>query len=606
MITAIAMVPLMGALALGVDYAQMSRERQAALSALDAAGIATARYISEGADDAQAIAYAQQFFEANLGPVDPADTNLEVTPPNQNITGGGTLKLRVAVAYHPYFLPTFHYLLGIGTSPDTLTFRASSEVRLKNTLEVALVLDNSGSMDDQGSGARKKRIDLLKDAAKELVETISKEAAQMKQIQKPVQFGLVPFAGAVNVGPSHAGDSWMDTDGLSPVHHENFDWSSMTGNKRVEKSGGVYVKKGSGWGSEEGQIVTRFTLFDSIMRKNGSTAKHATHWQGCVEMRPYPYALDDTAPSTARPATLFVPMFAPDETDRTDGGWTSRPANNNWWPDDTTSTNDAKRQAYMPKYFKVQDVSALGDGEGPNAGCTTKPITPLTDVSTAAGVETVKDAIDAMQPLGATNVTEGISWGWHVVSSGAPFTQGRRESEKGNDKVVIVLTDGANTYYTPDSVSANSYSGSGWRSGGNDLAGNKSIYSNYGYAGKNYDGTGKSRLYMGLSSDSGVNTSRFDNANFTNAMADHMSQVCENAKAAGLVVMTVALDLNSRNTTEAEQIAALKKCASDSRIRRDPDEPSKPAKLFWNATGSSLNDDFKAIGDELSNLRIVG
>jgi hypothetical protein len=29
-------------------------------------------------------------------------------------------------------------------------------------------------------------------------------------------------------------------------------------------------------------------------------------------------------------------------------------------------------------------------------------------------------------------------------------------------------------------------------------------------------------------------------------------------------------------------------------------------KLYWNATGGSLSDDFKAIANELSNLRIVG
>lgn len=28
-------------------------------------------------------------------------------------------------------------------------------------------------------------------------------------------------------------------------------------------------------------------------------------------------------------------------------------------------------------------------------------------------------------------------------------------------------------------------------------------------------------------------------------------------------------------------------------------------KLFWNSTGATLSDDFKAIGNELSNLRIV-
>lgn len=50
---------------------------------------------------------------------------------------------------------------------------------------------------------------------------------------------------------------------------------------------------------------------------------------------------------------------------------------------------------------------------------------------------------------------------------------------------------------------------------------------------------------------------------------------------------------------------ALKACSSDSRFSKDPTDPSKPLKLFWNSTGATLSDDFKAIGNELSNLRIV-
>ena len=53
LLTAVAIVPIMGALALGVDYAEMSRQRQETLNALDAAGIATARRIVEGATDEQ-------------------------------------------------------------------------------------------------------------------------------------------------------------------------------------------------------------------------------------------------------------------------------------------------------------------------------------------------------------------------------------------------------------------------------------------------------------------------------------------------------------------------------------------------------------------------
>ncbi|WP_295812177.1 TadE/TadG family type IV pilus assembly protein [uncultured Nitratireductor sp.] len=628
MMTALVMAPIMGVAALVVDYSQVTRQRQMTLNALDAAGIATARYLTQGATDEEAEVYARDFFEANLGGVRPENAKLLITLPNQN-TGGGTLKLEAELKYAPIFYPVFQKLRGENPEAETkIDFRAQSEVRLKNTLEVALVLDNSGSMDYRATGSYEKRLAILKKAAKELVKTIAAEGAQMKQIQKPVQFGVVPFAASVNVGANNADANWMDTDGSSPIHHENFDWSTMkaaNSQMRVETSGGVYYKRGSAWGDAEGQKVTRFTLYDEMERitgsssdwnyectkywNNGSCRKHEwvetksytygsfTSWGGCVEMRPYPLNINDDPADRGKPATLFVPMFAPDETDQTDHSW--RPANNNWWDDFTGgSTTAADDQAYMPKYFKPFETRAMGMDEGPNASCSTKAITPLTDVGRPEGLSEIDTAIDAMEANGATNVTEGLAWGWRVVSGRAPFTEGRPDTEKGNDKVVIVLTDGANTYYTPTSITAQSYSGTYYRSGGNDLAGAKSVYSNYGYV-RNRDG--ESRLFEGAD---GVSEHNYSNGNYSAAMTSHMSAICENAKSDNIIVMTVALDLDSRDNTEKKQIDALKACASDSRTRKDGN--GKPVKLFWNATGGDLDDAFKAIGDELSNLRIVG
>jgi hypothetical protein len=247
----------------------------------------------------------------------------------------------------------------------------------------------------------------------------------------------------------------------------------------------------------------------------------------------------------------------------------------------------------MPKYYTPAPngtAAATGSG-GPNASCTTQPITPLTDVSNTTGMTTITNAIDAMQPNGGTNVVSGMAWGWRVVSSGAPFTEGRPESQRGNDKVVIVLTDGANTYYTPQSL------------GYNDLAGNKSIYADYGYTGKNYNGGSTTRLFM--NTDSNVSKTGFSNDNYTKAMSEQMATLCTNAKAANVIMMTVSLDLDPTDKAQAAQMDALKACASNSRFRTDP-ATGQPAKLYWNATGGSLSDDFKAIADELSNLRIVG
>jgi Flp pilus assembly protein TadG len=625
MITGLMIAPLMGAVAVGVDYTEMNRQYQYTQNALDAAAVATAHRYLEGADTTTLNQYANSFFDANLGPVNPADTTLTLTLPDPNDGGGGTLDMSAKLVYHPYFYPTFLALLGKDPNSfsSNLKFNAQTQVRLKDTLEVALVLDNSGSMSDIGTGSGQERIDLLKSASKELVTTLVNSAAQVKQVDKPVQFGLVPFAASVNVGPSNADATWMDTNGISPIHHENFDWSTMKAanpNKRVELSGGVYYKKGSDWGTQENQKVTRFTLYNDLQRVTGQTfVKTGTSyqciksnkygcqqygyvdtgyyqdnygsyasWAGCVEQRPSPYDVTDAAPDASNPATLFVPMFAPDETDNRDGS--KRRAMGNWWNDNMSGT-DAKRQAYMPKYYTPAPDgtdAATGDG-GPNASCTTKPITPLTDVTNTTGMKTITDAIDAMQPNGGTNVVSGMGWGWRVVSSGAPFTEGRPETERGNDKVVIVLTDGANTYYTPSSL------------GYNDLAGNKSIYADYGYTGKNYNGGSTTRLFM----NTDVSKTDFSNDNYTKAMSEQMSTLCTNAKAANIIVMTVSLDLDSSDKTEKAQMDALKDCASNSRFRTDP-ATGQPAKLYWNATGASLSDDFKAIADELSNLRIVG
>ncbi|TIW22105.1 MAG: hypothetical protein E5V65_04665, partial [Mesorhizobium sp.] len=154
--------------------------------------------------------------------------------------------------------------------------------------------------------------------------------------------------------------------------------------------------------------------------------------------------------------------------------------------------------------------------------------------------------------------------------------------------VVIVLTEGENTYSTVSS----------------DTAGNKSTYAAYGYTGVGYNGTSVTRLFGGSSGD--VGQFNYSSSNYTSALNEQMAKLCDNAKKANIMVMTVALDMSSTDDGDKKAMAALKTCSSDSRFRKDPANPSKPAKLFWNATGATLSDNFKEIANELSNLRVVG
>lgn len=609
MLAGICMVPLLGGLALAVDYTEMTRQRQAVQNALDAAGVATAKQIVSGAADDAVKAYGKNFFDANLGAIDPAAATLSIVLPDNN-SGGGTLKMSARLKYKPYFLNGFDTLMR--RSATQLEFSAATEIRLKNTVEVALVLDNSGSMAYLGTNSTKQRMQLLKDAAKQLVTTMAGQAKFLKQMSDPIQFALVPFAASVNVGADNRHAAWMDTTGISPIHHENLDWSTFNQTRKyTEAVNGAVYARGTDWGALKDTALTRFTLFDSMLRVTGTSGGRsiygaATSWSGCVEARPYPMNINDTTPTVGNPASLFVPMFAPDENDPIYYNRRWYPAVNNWWTDATAddyqSLDQSKykaRQKDARKYFTAALLGTgfMGSDAGPNYSCSTMPIMPLTDVSTDAGAKLITDAIDDMVPDGATNVPEGMAWGWRTLSSAAPFTKGRAETEKGNDKVLIVLTDGANTYYTPEYF------------GRYDAAGNQSSYSSYGYAGTPYAG-GDTRLFR----DPGVsNKSDYSESNYTKALNANFSSLCANSafirnkkdssgkttREGQITVITIALDLDTKDTTENGQIEALKACASPSRV--NPDKL-----LFFNATGATLDVVFKEIANELSNLRIVG
>ena len=145
-------------------------------------------------------------------------------------------------------------------------FASSATVGKGNgSVEVALVLDNSGSMAGQA-------IADLRVATQNLTSVLY---AGYEGTDK-VRVGIVPFAGSVNVGSAHQAASWMDSAGRSPTHYENF-----------------------------AEQRTRFQLFTELGVK----------WGGCVEVRPSPHDVSDSLPAAGVPASLFVPMFAPDEPD---------------------------------------------------------------------------------------------------------------------------------------------------------------------------------------------------------------------------------------------------------------------------------------------------
>lgn len=324
-------------------------------------------------------------------------------------------------------------------------------------LEVALALDNTGSMGDANMKA-------LRDAANDLITTLQDE--KKNKPERKIRAALVPFVTAVNI--KSAGENYLtwidqrtsvlDTD--PSLNGKNFE--TFVSNKITYRYG-------------------HWDLFSKLRTalKKGSPVVSDLQWKGCVEARPATFNsdgtpklgstlnLDDTPPDPKKPETMFVPYFAPDEPGKKATAANSDSAYNNTYLDDLgiPKNADAKAtQLSVAKYSTEGIANIISEGgkltNGPNYACAT-PIAPLTE--DLAALKTEIDKMTYWNGSG-TNVSEGLAWGYRVLSPGEPYTQGESFDEKDTTKVIVVFTDGENNVF-----------------GASGAAINKSDYGSYGY-----------------------------------------------------------------------------------------------------------------------------
>ena len=742
-IVALAALPLFGAVAMSIDFSNLSRLRYDLKDSCDASNVEIAKaYMAGGKTKAELELMGRKFYDVNFDEYYLDKSVLMLTLPDDAGNVSKKLELKCQMTYETMFGPVLAGLTN--SSVDNYSYVVEvSTMKMKNVAEIALVLDNSGSMAEDQTGntaptVETSRMFLLKKASKELVTRLIDLGTKIHNVSNPVKFSIVPFSASVNVGNVNATESWMDTRGVSPIHHEHLNWglpgtTNPTGYRttaadgaKLDASGNPLTrfsilnalqfeaKKGTenqascrvwkyntttaGTGNGNCAVFNRTDVANVPIDVTSDAAATATGisrdnlrakyaWKGCVEERPYPYHINDDMSGLS---AKFVPMFAPDSYNLSkyytaSGSSGNDSGYNNWWPDfeaplnwyptytvatpmlhnqagqyyktsDTTTVykttatgqttgtytdvawqaaNARPREVDVAKYFinrpylygtsnsNANSTSTrrgqwmyFKDDAGPNASCTIPAITPLT-----GNKSTLHAAIEEMAPTGNTNVPEGIAWGWRTVSSKAPFSEGVVETRKDIDKVVIVLTDGANTYANLS---------------GSNYAGNVSNYAAFGYAG--YAGTGgpngtasvvtasnKARIFEGTTGTSSYTTAmnRHMVGTVSLAIADPLTTdidsnggVCHNIKDQDIILMTVSLDLNPDIGTTAERaatkaaLAGLKACAGRSRTRQD--DNGNYEKLFWNACSStpnasckSIDQTFKEIADELSNLRFT-
>jgi Flp pilus assembly protein TadG len=367
---------------------------------------------------------------------------------------------------------------------------------LEVAVEVEAVRANKGlemvlALDNTGSMSESGKLAALKSSMTDLINILFGDNSNPAHLK----MGLVPFSETVRLNPTQAlQGGWIDVNGVSP-------WARLNFNNNMHPM--------SVWGT---------------MRNSA--------WSGCVEARPNGLEETDEAPSSANPGSLFVPFFQPDEPDK--GNYA-----NNYLADGVAGgTQDADAMRNSAKY--VNRTS-----NRPNSECTIKNVVPLTNDKAA-----LLSHVNAMQASGYTHINLGASWGWRVISPGAPFQEGASYEDKEWKKSFVLLSDGVNTIPGRSSALGSDYTA-------------------YGYLSQARLGT-QSRTQAQRNLDA------------------RTLQVCSRMKALGIRVYTILLMENDPAT-----VNLMRSCATS------------PELFFESPSGAELRGVFQTIANDLTNLRLT-
>lgn len=545
MIFGLSLMPVMLMLGATADYTRFTTTRAALQQAADSAVLTVASKMTESTTNAQAKDQAQVVLNAQPRMTTAIVTGATVSEDKRTVCATAKVTIQnsfMQMAQLATLTPTVKSCANLAGGADPGT-----------TYEIALVLDNSGSMNSSSDGQSK--ISILKSAANSFVDTMFSKSNNVK-------FSVVPFSSGVAAvdpsEPSSRNAAWVDKNGANSQH-----WIAFGGKTAANAAG----------------FTSRFDIFDKLKARNS-----ALDWRGCFEPQVYPLNVNDTTPNPSDAETLFVPFLAPDEPDNS--GWGGNPYWNNYFGDNPSACSSSASGAWarLSRACKYNATGSLGGSFGPSdfkgssSFCPdpgTQRILQLTQKKSD-----VQNKINQLVANGATNLHEGFMWGWRTLSPNAPFSGGRAYQAPKNRKIMVFMTDGFNS----------------WNSRVNTATG--STYDTLGYY--SYNGAENERFpdgsqgngvnYRSLLAAAANNSSSYQT--ISRAMQDELTrQACTNAKTAGIEVFTIGFSV-SGDPIDAQGLALMKECATNE------------DHYFKAEDASQLNAAFSQIGIGLGKLRL--
>lgn len=524
-------VPMLLMLGGAVDFARLATTRAGLQQATDAAALMAATKITSTTTDADAQRQAQVYLQNNF-------PNSSATITSATISAD-RLSLRLTSTVQ---MPTTTFRIA---HIDTMLANVTSQASLagNTTYEIALVLDNSGSMGASAGGVTK--MQALRDAATSFTNTMFSKVASGK-----LQMSIAPFNAAVIAVDAtitaNRSLSWIDTSGNSSLH-----WNVFGGSKSAAAADG---------------FTSRFDIYAKL-----KAAKSSWDWNGCFEPQPYPMDVDDTPPNASNPDTLFVPYLSPDEP--SSSGYLDSYLSDG---DGSCATSDS--WTALIHTCKYKNPSAGWTSKSPDGVCpaaSTQRLMQLTSTQ-ATVTNKIKNLVDG----GTTNLHEGFMWGWRTLSPNAPFAIGKAYNAASNRKVMVFMTDGYNNWKSNnDTVTGSQYEAPGYYS----LNGAPNLRLPNGTQGDGVD------YQTQLKAAANTHTNYWQKSR--NALDELTLEACANAKAKGIEIFTIGFSTPD-DPIDAQGLKLLQDCATNAEH------------YYTAANADQLNAVFSAIGTGLGKLRL--
>ena len=268
---AFAIIPLMTAVGIAVDFGRANSARSAFQTSLDSAALKLSKTAVTNADTlgSDATTMVAALFHR-------PGTSTPVVTASYSSVGGSKIVLQGSTSVATNFLSFLGY--------DSIPISASTTAVWGNTrLRVALVLDNTGSMAQSG------KMTALKSASHNLLTQLKAASTTAED----VYVSIIPFSKDVNIGTSNYAQSWLRWD-LWEESNGSCSYGSYTNQSKCTSHGYTWTP-----------------------------ASHST-WNGCLTDRDQNYDTTNDAPvagSTLYPAEQY--SYCPAQLMGLSNDWTA-------------------------------------------------------------------------------------------------------------------------------------------------------------------------------------------------------------------------------------------------------------------------------------------